>query len=148
MHYYGALPCEVCEDVEVKPREDEIAECGGCNKLMCDDCVMSFTKCDVCLAKFNEDEDEDPDGPTSMCADCMESCGICEVSVHPSCKAEHMKSCNPKGRAMRAVASAENAVKEKEVEIRETKRKLLRLEQELQDTNKVKGEAQKKLRKL
>jgi hypothetical protein len=53
MHYYGALPCEVCEDVEVKPREDEIAECGGCNKLMCDDCVMSFTECDVCLAKFN-----------------------------------------------------------------------------------------------
>jgi hypothetical protein len=146
-NYYNR-PCDVCEDEEINPRDDDIAECGGCGHLMCEDCAKFFTECDVCLAKFDEDEDVELDSPSFMCTDCMESCGKCEVSLHPSCMAENMKTCNLNGRAMRAVASAEKAVEEKEEAIQHTKRKLRILEQELEDTKVVKEEAKKKLRRL
>jgi hypothetical protein len=136
----------VCEDEEneVNPREAD--SCEECGHLMCEDCEMSPSECDVCLAKI--DEDEEPDGPCFMCKDCMESCEKCEVSFHPSCKAKHMKSCGREGRAMRAVASAKKAVDEKEQKIQRTKRKLRLLEQELEDTKKVKVDAKKKLKKI
>jgi hypothetical protein len=142
---YHNRPCDICEDEEINPRED-VPACEGCGKLMCEDCAMSFTECDVCQAAW--DEDNDYDGPSSMCGNCMESCDKCDVDFHPSCKAKHMKSCSRNGRAKRAVASAKKAVEEKEEEIHHTKRKLRKLEQELEDTKKVKVEAKKKLVKV
>jgi hypothetical protein len=138
-HYYDR-PCDFCEE-NIEMRDDDYggsAECEMCSKLMCEECKFEVT-CHVCDKKIEENEDFDmPD----ICEECMDSCEACDgVHFHPSCKEEHLRTCNPQGRAQRVLASAEDDVDDKKAEV-------ARLEKELEAKKKALVEAEKKLQEL
>jgi len=145
LHYYDR-PCEICEHKICINNNEEVYECDVCKKDMCEECVNnSQNDCHICVELMDRDEYSDvPD----VCQECLETCEACQVSFHPGCKAAHRKTCHRMGRAKRDLASATAAVEEKTAEVRRTKQKLAKVEEELKAAKMDKEKAQKKLQKL
>lgn len=141
-HYYDR-PCDICEE-QIHWREKEHEDCEKCQKLMCYDCRQESV-CHICEEKLERDEDVDLH---EYCQSCMESCKKCGVTFHPVCKTEHRKTCNPKGRAKRALASAEEAVREKKLKIAQMRKELQELEDGLVEARKVRYNAKKRLNEM
>jgi len=135
-HYYCNEYCDVCKEQIHHCRGEVSMNCEGkgCDQFICEDCINY--ECHVCSELEERFGYADP---PNMCSDCMESCEACEgVVFHSTCRRQHKKSCNPVGRAKRAVDTARDTIKEKKRQVAKTKRRLMELEEELRAAKKAK----------
>lgn len=147
---YYDQPCDICEET-IHWRDEEHGACNICKKTMCEDCRCQ-NECHVCNEKGDDDGDNYDDNwdfPDGVCNDCLESCETCKVKFHGGkCKADHKKKCSSKGRAERAYTSAKEAVSDKKGKIEQTKRRLARMEGELETAKKAKAKASRDLEQV
>ena len=137
-NYYNR-PCEECGLVEINQgqtapsAEDEWAECGQCNKLLCEDCMGDI--CDECQE--------------AICQSCKVRCRKCGPSLllHKECGGEHRASCNSVSRARRAFDQASERVNDKEKALEATMHRVTTLKRELVEAKKAKAGALHALRK-
>ena len=140
-HYYD-YPCDICEE-QIHVREEDPTSCSYCRNTMCEACYFGVD-CHVC--KEAEDLGQDFPNEANVCPECMITCDRCNVTFHPNCKRHHKMTCNPKGRAKRAMEKARDAVIDIEEKMEQAERNLEALKQQLMDAKTEKRRATKRYR--
>lgn len=123
--------CHECEEEAIYfSDDDDWATCGQCERVMCSDCMNH--QCDYC--KDHDDKDLVTVG-SSMCERCSTACDECFKAAqeegttdfyfcHSSCLAEHHKECSAKSRSQRALAFLDETIKNKKIDLHESKQRL------------------------
>lgn len=143
--------CRNCEDY-IDFDEELFCVCGECQSALCSDCVEFSGLCSVCDAEL-EEGGCGTEGP-AMCEGCSDYCEECDLAFHNCCKADHLKVCNALSRAERAVASANQEIKDTEktliqkgAELKSLQTEISRLETSLESSKKDLKSAKKELAK-
>lgn len=132
--YYGSnkrsrdtMVCQECEEEEFDTESDDWAVCGDCQRAMCSDCMKQ--ECTYCRDLWEQNEEFGPAEGSSICESCMSFCKDCDDAVfHKECLVEHLKVCNKKTRAQRALASVKKEREQTEEKLKEAKRQLAELQ--------------------
>lgn len=123
------MHCGECGD-PFDAEEDEWNVCGECERALCSECMST---CDLC-----ENSDGQYAESIFICEGCMNFCRDCDSGrcFHKECFVEHLKTCNKKTRAQRALASVKEERKQTERKLRDARNRLATLQRNVESYEK------------
>lgn len=120
--------CGECEEEEIDMDQDEWDVCGDCERTMCSYCMQQ--KCSFC---GNTGGGEMLAHSSSICEMCMTSCEDCDDAIfHKNCLVQHLKTCNQKTRAQRALASVKKEREQTEANLEYAKKELAAIQSRIE----------------
>jgi hypothetical protein len=132
--------CQACEEIVIDMEDDDWTTCGDCQRTMCADCSELQCAYESCLGEN-----------TAICEMCYNVCSDCEhLAFHKECLVEHLKICNKKSRAQRALSAVEQTITNTESELasqlKSIHNRIGSLEHRIEDAKKEKVQAETELK--